>query len=205
MIRTLPIAAFEWLGTFLVLAVSSSLALKLAERRLSFRIIVLLLCGLFPLIPIGGLNFSQQFLTVVGHISISTDILLSIVLLERVFGVDVNMSRERSTVLGMVVIGGALVFPPTFGLIQFNGYQLGFGPQILTIVIMGLAVVFALSKRNIAFWMLVLCFLSFEMHILASNNLWDYLLDPLLAIYAAGGLLWQAVNAVIAKRRPTFL
>lgn len=203
MASNLPIAIVGWLGVFLVLAVLASILFDLRKRRWPARSAVIAGSAILPLVPIFGLSISQYFLTIVGHLSITSMVLLGIALIGRLTDGSLLGRNERTMIYAAITAGSLLIFPATFGLVQFNGYQLGFGSITFTVGLAALALIFALSNRNIAFLSIAICVLGFELHLLESNNLWDYLFDPLLAIYSVTALIWRAGKALHEKRKPT--
>ena len=189
-----PIAVFEWLGTFLALAAPTALVLRMRTRPIVFRSIFLFVCSVSPVIIYQGLMVSQYFYTVIGHMSISTMVLLAVVLLEHLSGKAFFHPNEQRFFFLSVVIGSALIFPQTFGIGPLNGYVLGFGSLPLTLALIVLTIAFVKFRMHVAACAVVLSVLAFDLHVLRSNNLWDYLLDPLLAIYATVTILRKSVS-----------
>ena len=91
-----------------------------------------------------------------------------------------------------------LLYPATLGLTYADPYRLGYSPRPL-IVAIGLLALLMLHWRNrLGGLMLCAATLAFSLDLKPSDNYWDYLLDPFVAVYcwlalllASGRRLWQ--------------
>ena len=50
----------------------------------------------------------------------------------------------------------------------------------------------------------MLATLAFTLHLNASENYWDYLIDPYLALYSLGALLSSGLRGLLAWRKGTY-
>ena len=92
----------------------------------------------------------------------------------------------------------ALIFYPlALGLGMFDLYAWGYGSLGMLIVVLLFALVFALLGWTKGVWIMALAIIAWAGHWHESTNLWDYVLDPLLAIWAVSAL----VNVLHRKRR----
>ena len=92
----------------------------------------------------------------------------------------------------------ALIFYPlALGLGMFDPYAWGYGSLGMLIVVLLFALVFALLGWTKGVWIMALAIIAWAGHWHESTNLWDYVLDPLLAIWAVSAL----VNVLHRKRR----
>jgi hypothetical protein len=100
--------------------------------------------------------------------------------------------RQPRALLVCLVVTGAVFYPLTFGLSDFDPYEHGYrGLMVPTLML-----AFVLTgwiARSIA----VPCWISLAALLYAfgaydSNNMWDYLISPIDAIYAAGALVIAA-------------
>ena len=91
----------------------------------------------------------------------------------------------------------AIVFYPlALGLGMIDPYAWGYGSILFFIAVLLFAVVCGLAKWSKGVWMIAIAILAWAAHWHESANLWDYLLDPFLAIWAL-----MAVFGVFYKRR----
>jgi hypothetical protein len=91
----------------------------------------------------------------------------------------------------------AIVFYPlALGLGMIDPYAWGYGSTLFFIAVLLFAVVCGLANWSKGVWMMAISILAWAAHWHESANLWDYLLDPFLAIWAL-----MAVFGVFYKRR----
>lgn len=173
------------LSQALVLAVL--LTLIVGQRIKAARIRLGVLAGLMLLgllVPVYGLSVSQWLHSVVGDLSITSLIILINILSQRLLNFSLlKPSSRRYLLLGIALVGVAF-YPLALGVSAYDPYQLGYAPLTLTalLVLLSLAA-WLLSMRDLAF-VLLLPLVAFNLHLLESSNLWDYLLDPVVLIYA---------------------
>jgi hypothetical protein len=107
-------------------------------------------------------------------------------------GVVQPLGRQQRVQL-LLLFGGLslLLYPATLGLTYVDPYRWGFNPRPM-IVLVGAAALLMLWLRNaLAVWMLAIGTLAFALRLKASENYWDYLVDPLLAGYCVVAGLMQ--------------
>jgi hypothetical protein len=91
----------------------------------------------------------------------------------------------------------AIVFYPlALGLGMIDPYAWGYGSTLFFIAVLLFAVVCGLANWSKGVWMIAIAILAWAAHWHESANLWDYLLDPFLAIWTL-----MAVFGVFYKRR----
>ena len=142
-------------------------------------------------IPINELPVAAYVRSFTDDLAISTLVLLGWVALSRL-GVVQPLARPHQ--VQMLLLFGLLslvLYPATLGLTYFDPYRLGFNPRPM-IVLVAVAALLMLWLRNaLAVWMLVIGTLAFALRLKASENYWDYLVDPLLASYCVVAGLMQ--------------
>lgn len=127
----------------------------------------------------------------------------ALVVLAALFGARAGLLQpfspgERLTVAALVAVSGVLFYPPALGLGAVDPYAWGYDAAVLPLAAGALAMVAALGGRWVIAAAPVLALLAWRLQLLASPNLWDYLLDPLLAV---GGLLALPLIALSQTRR----
>jgi len=144
-------------------------------------------------IPVHGLPLLSYQRGWIGDLSITTTLLLVTALARRFVPgtrIAVRLSGpERRGLLAVIAAVSGVVYPMALGLTPFDPYRLGYGDPI---VLVGLFVVAAFFwARGWLGAALILAFGVFahSLELLESTNLWDYLIDPLLALYAWGALI----------------
>lgn len=174
-----------FLGQVLLVAVLATVLfgkfVKDARQRMA---VVAVLTVLGMLLPVSGLSFAQWLRSVVGDLSVLTFILFLDILAQRLSDHRLLDSVTRNKLLSGVVLAGIVFYPLALGVSEFDPYRLGYDPVLMT-AILCLASVFAWMKtyRGLAI-ILPLPLVAFNLQLLESTNLWDYLLDPIVMIYA---------------------
>ena len=142
-------------------------------------------------IPVNELPLAAYVRSFTDDLAISTLVLLAWVSLCRL-GVVQPLGRQHQVhVLVLFGVLSLLLYPATMGLTYYDPYRWGFNPRPM-IVLVGAAALLMLWLRNaLAVWMLAVGTLAFALRLKASENYWDYLLDPLLAGYCVVAGLMQ--------------
>jgi hypothetical protein len=130
-------------------------------------------------IPLNELPLAAYVRSYTDDLAISTLVLLAWVGLCRL-GVVQPLGRQQRVQL-LLLFGGLslLLYPATLGLTYVDPYRWGFNPRPM-IVLVGAAALLMLWLRN-----------AFALRLKASENYWDYLVDPLLAGYCVVAGLMQ--------------
>lgn len=134
-------------------------------------------------IPINELPLAAYVRSFTDDLAISTLVLLVWVGLRRL-GV-VQVLRRPHQVQMLVVFGllSVALYPATLGLTYFDPYRWGFNPRPMIVLVGALTVLMLMLRNTLAVWMLTVGTLAFALRLKASENYWDYLVDPLLAVY----------------------
>lgn len=92
----------------------------------------------------------------------------------------------------------AIVFYPfALGLGMTDPYAWGYGSIAFLIAVIVVAVICGLANWSKGVWMIAIAIIAWSAHWHESANLWDYLLDPFLAIWAISATL----SALYRKRQ----
>lgn len=168
---------------------------KLSSQEIPFviRLVVVLLLANVFFWPLGislELPLSAYVRGVTGELSIVTTLLLWSALL----------SAAKKTPLGFkvaVLLIAVLFYPLALGLGMFDPYAWGYGSIGFLIATILFAIACGLAGWIKGVWILSFAIMAWAAHWHESANLWDYLLDPFLAIWA----LCTILRAVYLKRR----
>jgi hypothetical protein len=94
-----------------------------------------------------------------------------------------RVSRRESLAVSMaVVVAAVLLYPLALGWGDWDAYRLGWGSFGLWAGLLLLALVAWVNGLWVLPLLISLALLSWSMGLMESNNLWDYLMDPWLAI-----------------------
>ena len=147
--------------------------------------------ALVSFIPLNDLPLAAYVRSFTDDLAISTLVLLGGASLVRLGLVEPQAPRAHAQVLLLFGLLAALLYPATMGLTYFDPYRWGFNPRPMIVLVALLALGLLWLRNGLAVWMLALGTLAFALRLKASENYWDYLIDPLLVGYClvAGGVL----------------
>jgi len=151
------------------------------------------------LVPFGGLPAAGYLRGIVGDLSVTTVLLLLHGLLRPALGWAAIEARSRLSLQVLVAAGGLVLYPLALGLGPFDPYRLGYANPWFLGGLLALAVAAGLRRLTLVAWCLALAVLAWAVGVYESRNLWDYLVDPLVAAWGLGALLLRGAQAL---RRP---
>jgi hypothetical protein len=168
------------------LALTASLLLVPPIRRLKRIHIGLLMSvtAILVAVPIGALPLAAYVRSGFGDLSITTNVLLVMGIFSHLSGRRPVDRRQEIAIHGLIAVTALVFYPLALGFGPFDPYRLGYGSLwFLTGLLM-----LALGVWAVRFYLISICIaLAVIAHAMAwheSTNLWDYLLDPLVSIYA---------------------
>lgn len=138
-------------------------------------------------VPIGGLPLAAYVRGATGDLSITTLILVWRALL-RPYCVPSPPTGSHLHLLLLIAVCAIVFYPMTLGMTLFDPYRLGYSNAALVGMVLLVAAAAWLGKSYLISLCLSLAVLAWSLGWYESNNLWDYLFDPLLAVYAIGTL-----------------
>ena len=171
------------------------LSQKMSSKEIPFAIrllAVLLLVNLFfwPLGMSLELPLAAYVRGVTGELSIMTMLLLW----------SSMLPAAKKTPLGFKVAVALIAiafYPLALGLGMLDPYVWGYGSIGFLIATIFFAIACGLAGWTKGVWILSIAIIAWTVHWHESANLWDYLLDPFLAVWA----LLAIPNAIYQKRR----
>lgn len=175
----------------LALGFVTFLILPLSRARPAIRAGVLVLALAAGFLPVGGLPLAAYARSVIDDLAISTLIALGAVALLRVRGVPAIGADQRFEIAVFFAALALLLYPATLGLSHIDPYGYGYLPRPMIAVVLAAALVFWWRRNYLGAVMLAGATLAFGLDIKASDNYWDYLIDPVLAFYCLGVLIWR--------------
>lgn len=169
------------------------LALPGAARLRTARPFPALLAALaLSLLPIGTLTAAGYVRGVVGDLSATTTLLLVHHLLRPVLGLATIHARSRMALQTLVGAGGVLLYPLAMGFGPADPYRFGFAHPGFVLALLLLAAAAWFRRLLFVASCVALAVLAWAAGLGESRNLWDYLLDPLVAAWGLGALAWRA-------------
>jgi len=182
--------AFSFLFPFLVsLLVVQSVAKNVKKAPQGWRMtpILALISGILALLPVGGLPLARWLIGMNANFSFPLLAIAFNKAWENATGsrvLDHNASMA-SWIFGLAL--GLALYPMALGLGGFDPYGLGWGLSWLFAFLAMATIVLLLMKNRFAV-VLIACILAYDLHLLESANLWDYLVDPFFVFLSFGAL-----------------
>ncbi|UAW99178.1 hypothetical protein KEM63_04180 [Halopseudomonas nanhaiensis] len=152
-----------------------------------------LLIGAVPL-P-GGMPLAGYVRAVTDDLAITTLALLGAATLQRLGWLGSPRSWHQLQTYLLFVIAGVVLYPAALGMSMFDPYRWGYTPMILIGVTGAIALAMVcLENRRLAV-VLSLATVAFALQLKASPNYWDYIVDPLLVLFAVVATArWMALR-----------
>ena len=151
-------------------------------------------------IPLWGVSPAGFVRGMTGDLSIGTLVLLVLALV-RAFSDRVLVSdQNRQALLKAILIVAVLFYPLVLGLGMFDPYRLGYGDLWFMFALLGLAVWSGLRYSTLFASCIALAVAAWSIGWYESPNLWDYLLDPWLAVYAFAVLVKTGLARVRRRK-----
>ena len=122
-------------------------------------------------------------------------------------GPDFFPANQRPTIFIFAVTAGFALYPSALGWGRFDVYTLGWNFSALTVAVGALAI--GLIWRGQRFHLvLVAALLAWQLGLMESRNLWDYLVDPVLLLVSVSCPRREAGRSqtkFVARSRPSII
>jgi len=133
----------------------------------------------------------------VGDLSITTLVLLGYGFMRQTgFSPKLDVGRRIGGLL-LLVLAAAVLYPLALGAAPYDTYRWGYGEPWFLAMLLGFALAAIALRLPLVACSISLAVLAWTVGWYESNNLWDYLIDPMLAIYAVFGL----ISAIFSRWR----
>ena len=97
---------------------------------------------------------------------------------------NIPTSKEEYYIAASLLGTGLLLYPTALGITRFDLYALGYYPVLLMPLLFALFAWCLLYRHTLPALLLATATVGWLLGILESDNLWDYLLDPVVTLYA---------------------
>ncbi|KAF0206594.1 MAG: hypothetical protein FD173_84 [Gallionellaceae bacterium] len=154
-------------------------------------------------IPFGGMSGAEYVRGITGDLSIATlALLLPPLVLPRTNGQAPSRAKilsEFNLTLLLLACAAVALYPMALGIGMFDPYRLGFGNLWFIAGLLFMASATWIRQYTLIALGLSLAVLAWSVGWYESNNLWDYLLDPWVSVYALAVLIKRGAS-MAAKR-----
>ena len=184
--------AFGLFGSGLLGLAAVATAIRLRRLPVRARYAVMLAAALAVFVPIGELSIAACVRGVTGDLSMSTLVLAGAACFAQLTGRTLIGLRDRQALCWLLALAAAFLYPFALGWTRFDPYALGYGS--IEFVTALLLVTFAAwwARLDLIVFVIVAAALAYLAGAYESRNLWDTLIDPLVALYAMVRLLAAA-------------
>jgi hypothetical protein len=149
-------------------------------------------------LPVGdGVSLLGMLRGLFGGLSVTTVIFLLALTAQKTKGIPVFAGQEARWLPSLMALTALLFYPPALGLGPLDPYAWGYDEALALPLLAGaLALAAWFANWRMSALALILALSLWRLRLLESSNLWDYLLDPLLAFAALGVLAARSVRRI---------
>jgi hypothetical protein len=180
-------------------AIAASLLLLPWTARLTKSRLAMLMGTVFvlSLIPFATLPVAAYVRGITGDLSITTLVLLWCALLRPWCSYAEAGTRQRRVLLMLIAFLALALYPMALGAGAFDPYRLGYGDPLFAAALLLIALLAWFRKLDLVALCIALAMLAWSAGWYESDNLWDYLLDPFVAVYALAAIISCGVKALL--------
>jgi len=177
---------FPWL---LALMVIQCVAAKVRKPPHGWRLTIILaiISGIIAFLPIAGLPLARWLIGINANFSLP---LIAVVFSKAWEHASGSRLLDRQASIASWFFGlfsGFVLYPMGLGLGDFDPYALGWGFSWLFASLAILTIALLLIKNRFAA-VLMACILGYDLNLLESQNLWDYVVDPFFVLFSFAAL-----------------
>lgn len=144
-------------------------------------------------LPLGGLPVGHWFASFVPGLSLPLLALLADGINRHAGGPDWLPANQRPTIFIFAAVAGLALYPSALGWGRFDVYTLGWNFSALTVAVGALAI--GLIWRGHRFHLVLMAaLLAWQLGLMESRNLWDYLVDPILLVVSLAALVGKLLR-----------
>ncbi len=191
LMQTIALAEMSLTCAVILTLITQKIASK--EFSLAFKALLLVLLSNLFFWPLGWfmeLPLAAYVRGFTGDLSIVSMLLL--------WSVMLPSSKSAPIIFKLSLAVIALAFYPfALGLGMIDPYAWGYGAITFYIGVLAFALICGLANWNKGVWIIALAIIAWSVHWHESANLWDYLLDPFLALWSIIAL----VSVIYRQRR----
>ena len=180
-------------------AIAASLLLLPWTARLSKSRLAMLIGTVFvlSLVPFATLPIAAYLRGITGDLSITTLVLLWCALLRPWCGCAEAGTGHRRVLLMLIALLALALYPMALGAGAFDPYRLGYGNPLFIAALLLVALLAWFRKFDQIALCIALAILAWSAGWYESDNLWDYLLDPFVAVYALAAIISYGVKTLL--------
>ncbi len=163
-------------------------------------LVLAMISALIVIIPIKGLPLGRWLISINANFSIPLIAILLHTFLKTGFRVQLLDRKALFGVWVFAAVAGIGLYPMALGLGAFDPYAFGWGFSWLFVVLLVITLGLLLFRNRFGI-ILMGCLLCYNLRLLESQNLWDYLVDPFLVLISGGVLVREVTQKLFGHRR----
>ena len=192
-------AIFGLLGCGLLSLAAAATLIRLRRLPVRVRYAVMLAATLAVFVPIGDLSVAAYVRGITGDLSMATLVLAGAACFTQVTGRALIGHRDKQALCWLLALAAAFLYPFALGWTRFDPYALGYGSVEFVTALLLITLAAWGARLNLIVLVVVVAGLAFLGGAYESRNLWDTLIDPLVALYAMVRLLAGALGEARAR------
>jgi hypothetical protein len=153
------------------------------------------------LFQFGAMPFAAYLRGMTGDLSVTTLVLLCCKMLRPWCGCVEVQYKHRLALLTLIALAALGLYPMALGVGAYDPYHLGYGNLLFVAALLLLALAAWLRGYFLITLCIALATLAWTAGWYETDNLWDYLLDPFVAIYALAAIMIYCVKTLTKLQR----
>lgn len=182
-------AIFGLFGCGLLTLAVVATGLRLRRFPMSARIAVMLAAALAVFAPLGDLSAAAWVRGVTGDLGMATLVLAGAACVAQLTGRTVIAPRDLRALFWLVASAAAFLYPFALGWTRFDPYVLGYGSIEFVTALLLVTLAAWHFRRNVVVLIVIAAALAYLVGAYESRNVWDYLIDPVVSLYALACLV----------------
>ncbi|WP_339648872.1 hypothetical protein [Halopseudomonas pelagia] len=178
------------------------LLLPLGRLSIGYRLATLLALILIALIPLStGLTLAGLLRGLTDDLALTSLIWMAGAALVKLGYMPRMPVAQKWPLWLCFAVLGLVLYPAALGIGMIDTYRWGYNARYLIVFIGVLTLLLVWLRSSLGVAMLVLATAGFVLGLKASDNYWDYLLDPFIVLYSFGAIIIALVKAVVCASR----
>ena len=163
--------------------------IRLRRLPVRARYAVMLAAAVAVFVPIGELSAAACVRGVTGDLSMATLVLAGAACLAQLTGRELIVHRDKQALCWPLALAAAFLYPFALGWTRYDPYALGYGSIEFVTALLLVTLAAWWARLNLIVLVVVFAALAYLVGAYESRNLWEYLIDPLVSVYALIRLL----------------
>lgn len=162
-------------------------------------LVLVLLIGLWWPVGSSAIPVAGYLRGIVSDLSITLVALSCLSLQTRLFSTARLPECERFGLYAVLALSAIVLYPTALGWGNWDAYRLGWGSLAMLLGLLLVCLVSWFAGLRLLPGLAALGLLAWAAGLMESNNLWDYLLDPWLAVFSLAYCIKYAIKRLLEK------